>query len=129
MYLGEATEHLVVSKFLAEGREVYLPVVDDHGIDILVKSKSGAPDNYQEIQVKSKEADGLFAAMKCPNPRPNYWFVFYVKSLDKFWVINSEDFQIIASRNGEDCKHPGLYTLNVTSKNAPAPVSDFSMIP
>lgn len=132
MYLGESTEHLVVSKLLDEGREVYLPVVDDHGIDILVKSKEGAPDDYQEIQVKAEDKikhRGLFAALNCPTPRRNYWFVFYVKSLDKLWVINSVALVKIASQN-QSGKNVGKYSINVvTNKKAPAPVGNFNMIP
>lgn len=128
MYFGEATEHLVVSKLLNEDREVYRPVVDDHGIDILVKSKAGASDDYQEIQVKSKASKGLFAGIKCPKPRRNYWFIFYVKARNEFWLINSVNFVKIASQNKKGL-HAGTYSITITSKKAPAPVPNFNAIP
>lgn len=105
MLLGKSTEQLVISALLDDEREVYVPVVDDHGVDILVRSKSEDTNfQYQEIQVKSLSKGGLFAAITCPRPAPNYWFVFYVKDIDTMWLINSEDFVKIAS-------------LNVTGKN------------
>ena len=52
----------------------------------------------------------------------------YVKSLDKLWVINSVTLVKIASQN-QSGKNVGKYSINVTSKNAPAPVNNFNMIP
>jgi len=138
MYLGAATENHIVSMLLKEEREVYLPVVDDHGVDILVMTRnSGVNKNnnrYQEIQVKSKTYDGLFAAVKCPNPQPNYWFIFYVRQHDTICLINSMDFVKIASQNKKG-KNIGLYSLSLATNNGIRKamqqyiVSDFSRIP
>lgn len=38
MNLGRASEYLVTSMLLNEFREVYLPAVDDHGVDLLVRT-------------------------------------------------------------------------------------------
>ena len=40
MCLGESTEQFVVSKLLDEDRNVYRPVVDDHGHSCQVKAGS-----------------------------------------------------------------------------------------
>ena len=94
---------------LAENRELYLPAVDDHGVDMIVrtlnydKTLPGTdPRHYefQEIQIKSVSKGGLFAAMKC-SARPNYWFVFYIRDIDRMWMVNSEDLMEIASINGK----------------------------
>ena len=135
MYFGASVEHLVVSKLLEEEREVFLPVVDDHGVDILVKSKPGAPDAWQELQVKSLHEGGLFAAINCPNPRANYWFVFYVKQHDTVWLVNSLDFVRLASQNRPDCKNANKYSLSLaTTKNLRQAmkqyiITDFSKLP
>lgn len=122
MYLGQSTEQKILSMLLAEEREVYLPTVDDHGVDALVLTRStspNAPRIYQELQIKSLSEGGLFAAIPCPNPRPNYWFVFYVKQHDTIWLINSMDFVKIASCvTKPGSKNLGKYSLSLaTSKS------------
>ena len=143
MMFGCSTEYLVISKFLGEGREVYVPPVDDHGIDLIVVSKPTGIDSavlitYQEIQVKSRTEDGLFAAIPCPNPRAHYWFIFYIRDLDTFWLINSEDFVRLASKLLKG-KHVGKYSLKLASKTKTGLkiqskykeyiVTDFSKVP
>ena len=135
MYFGASVELLVVSKLLDEQREVYLPVVDDHGVDILVKSKDGAQAAWQELQVKSLHEGGLFAAISCPNPRPNYWFLFYVKAHSTMWHVNSTDFVRLASQNRPDCKNANKYSLSLSTKKGLRPamkkfvITDFSKLP
>ena len=143
MMFGRSTKCLVIFKFLGEGREVYVPPVDDHGIDLIVVSKPTSIDSaalitYQEIQVKSRTEDGLFAAIPCPNPRAHYWFIFYIRDLDTFWLINSEDFVRLASKNLKG-KHVGKYSLHLASKTKTGLkiqskykeyiVTDFSKVP
>lgn len=89
---------------------------------------------FQEIQVKSLREGGLFAAFNF-DPRPNYWFVFYVKQHDTLWLINSCDLAKISSRNREDCKNAGKWSVSLaTAKSlsdskAKYIVTDFTKIP
>lgn len=116
LYLGESVERRVQSMLLSEGREVYVPLVDDHGVDMIVLSRpDDAPVRLCEIQVKSVSQGGLFAAIECPDPRPEYWFVFYVKEHDTFWLINSEDFVQLASHNKQQCKNAGKYSISLAT--------------
>ena len=141
--LGKATEWLVSSMLLAENRELYLPAVDDHGVDLIVRTlnhNSGAattaPEHYefQEIQVKSLSTGGLFAAIKCDAPRANYWFVFYIKDIDRMWLVNSFDFCSLASRN-EKGQNIGKYSFDLKPttrtplKQDQFLVTDFSKLP
>lgn len=120
--LGESTEMLIISRLLDEGREVWLPTVDDHGVDLLVKTRNvrqgdrTKAENYdfQEIQIKSVKEGGLFAAMRI-NPRPNYWFVFYIKNIDKMWLINSVD--LVNSKRRYPQLKPGNPRYLATSQN------------
>lgn len=127
---------------LAENREVYLPAVDDHGVDLIVRSNDAGYGNdgfslgrYQEIQVKSLREGGLFAAITCDNPRPEYWFVFHVVQHNAFWLINSMDFVKLASRNSSTCKNTGKYSISLaTAKGirqamAQFVVTNFSKLP
>lgn len=133
MLLGQSVEYKIASMLLGEGREIYLPVVDDHGVDMLVAQSQSKTPSYQELQIKSVSKGGLFAAITCNNPRPNYWFVFYVKSIDKIWLINSTVFVQIASQNkqGKNC---GKYSLSLATKGGKIRhheyvVKDFSKLP
>lgn len=135
MILGKASEHLVASKLLDEEREIYLPLVDDHGVDLIVRTiQPNNSDQFQEVQIKSLSTGGLFAAITCNNPKPNYWFVFYVKDIDTMWLINSIDFVQLASPNRKG-KNIGKYSLSVAGKKGPSVkcanyiVTDFSTLP
>ena len=119
-FFGRSTEYRVSSMLLDEHRELYLPAVDDHGVDMIVRTRAACagdgtrPEHYefQEIQVKSASSGGLFAAIRCDNPRPNYWFVFFIKDIDSLWLVNSLDFVRIASQNVKG-KNIGKYTLDL----------------
>ena len=140
--LGKSTEMLVSSMLLAENRELYLPAVDDHGVDMIVRTMKydktlpeTAPRHYefQEIQIKSVSKGGLFAAMKCI-PRPNYWFVFYIRDIDRMWLVNSEDLIRIASINSKGVNIGKLsFDLKPTSrtpiKQANYLITEFSKLP
>jgi len=137
MYLGLSTEHKILSMLLAEGRDVYLPAVDDHGVDALVLSRDAGPGGgriYQELQIKSLTEGGLFAAISCPNPRPNYWFVFYVKRHGTLWLMNSMDFVKEATQNGKG-NNIGKYSIALATKKSISKlraqyiVTNFSKLP
>lgn len=135
MYLGNATEHAVMALLLRSMREVYAPLVDDSGVDLIVRSKDGTSDDFQEIQVKSLSSGGLFAAISCPNPRANYWYVFHVADIDKMWLINSLDFVKLASQNQKG-KNMGKYSIDLCRKTPalraltePFVITDFSKLP
>ncbi len=152
LFLGKSTESLVLSLLLKENREAYLPAVDDHGVDLIVRTRtcaasSDAPSGaapaapayefgsagerdaclaaeFQEIQVKSLSSGGLFAAMDIRNPRPNYWFVFYLCDTGTFWLINSMDVVRLASRNLDQAKNAGKYSLQLAYRSKPRPCFD-----
>ena len=136
MCLGKATENLVTAKLLNSLREVYTPIVDDHGVDIIVPSLSG--NIYHEIQVKSIATGGLFAAFNCPNPKPNYWFVFYIWDIDTMWLINSMDLtdpKLKLSLQNIKGKNIGKYSISLANKKGPVAkcaqyiITDFSKLP
>lgn len=123
LLLGKSTEMMIASRLLAENREVYLPCVDDHGVDIIVRTKDfdkSLPDSdprsyeFQEIQVKSVSRGGIFV-FSC-TPRPNYWFVFYNQSSGLTWLIPSEELPTICSIN-KTGKNIGKYSLDLKATN------------
>lgn len=132
-FLGRSTEYRVGAMLLDEQRELYFPAVDDHGVDLIVRTRAGcvgdgtAPEHYefQEIQVKSASSGGLFV-FTC-SPRPNYWFVFFVKDTGRMWLINSMDIPSLASVNVSG-KNIGKYTLNLcATRKTPVKLPQYSI--
>ena len=46
---GKRMEYSLVRKMLMEGLDVYLPLVDDHGVDAVIKKEDGT---FIEVQIK-----------------------------------------------------------------------------
>lgn len=124
---GKAIEYKVASEMTREGFEVYLPLADDHGVDLIARTPNG---NIVEVQVKARTnvvKGGLFAAIN-HFPRNNYYFVFYLERYDKMWILSSADFISNASPNRVG-GNSGKYSLNVLKKAcAPFCVSDYNSI-
>ena len=82
---GKRIEYNLIGKMLMEGLDVYVPLVDDHGVDCVIKKEDGS---FIEVQIKARSnevTDGdaaLFAAI-VHERRPNFYFVFYSESHDK----------------------------------------------
>jgi len=91
---GKRMEHWIIGKMLKEGLDVYVPLVDDFGIDAVVRRSDGS---FAEVQIKARSNDivdgnaALFAAIQ-HTPRKNYFFVFYSERLDMTWILSSEEF-------------------------------------
>ena len=101
---GKRIEHFLIGQMLKEGLDVYLPVVDDKGIDAVVRRPDGS---YVEVQIKARsktvrEGDAaLFAAIEHEH-RPNYWFVFYSERIGEngtMWIMTSKEFIEESSQN------------------------------
>jgi hypothetical protein len=98
---------------LKEGLDVYVPLVDDHAVDAIVKRHDGSTALIQ-IKARSKEViDGdaaLFAAIPHDEVRLNYWFVFYSERMDMLWIMTSEEFDREAVKN-KTGKNIGLRSI------------------
>jgi hypothetical protein len=85
---------------LKEGLDVYVPLVDDRGVDAIVRRRDGS---FVEVQIKACSKNNTdaaqFSAIFHPEPRKNYWFVFYSERLDKIWLMTSQEFLQHASQN------------------------------
>lgn len=87
---------------LKEGLDVYVPLVDDFGIDAVIRKMD---NTFIEVQIKARSSDvvpgdaALFAAIDHPKVRPNYYFVFYAERLDAVWIMSSEEFIRMAVTN------------------------------
>jgi hypothetical protein len=98
---GKRIEYWIIGRMLKEGLDVYVPLVDDHAVDAIVRRSDGS---IALIQIKARSADvipgdgALFAAI--PHEfREDYWFVFYAERLDLMWIMTSEEFITEADQN------------------------------
>ncbi len=103
---GKRMEYNLVGKMLMEGLDCYLPLVDDHGVDCVIKRPDGT---FIEIQIKARSkdvADGdaaLFSAIY-HEYKPNYYFVFYAERLDTMWIMSSQEFldECVTNKSGKN---------------------------
>jgi len=99
---GRRMEYWIIGRMLKEGLDVYVPLVDDFGIDAVIRKRD---NEFIEVQIKArsrnvKEGDAaLFAAIDHPRARSNYYFVFYSERLDCTWVMSSAQLISEAAQN------------------------------
>ena len=103
---GKRMEYNMIGRMLMEGLDVYLPLVDDHGVDCIIKKENGT---FIEIQIKARSKEvtegdaALFAAIthEC---KENFYFVFYSERLDMMWIMSSEEFinECVTNKNGKN---------------------------
>jgi hypothetical protein len=76
---GRRIEYWIIGRMLKEGLDVYVPLVDDFGIDAVIRKKD---NQFIEVQIKARSATvapgdaALFAAIVHEQIRENYYFVF-----------------------------------------------------
>lgn len=103
---GKRMEYNLVGKMLMEGLDVYLPLVDDHGVDCVIKREDGT---FIEVQIKARSrevTDGdaaLFAAIT-HELTDNFFFVFYSERLETMWILSSEEFlqECVTNKSGKN---------------------------
>lgn len=114
---GKRMEFSLIADMLKEGLDIYRPMVDDKGIDCILRRPDGT---FAEIQIKARSKKigpknaATFAGIKC-TPQRNYWFVFHAALLGEnglMWIMNSLELDKYASRNisGDNI---GSYTIHL----------------
>ena len=110
---GKRIEYWIIGRMLKEGLDVYIPLVDDHAVDAIIKRHDGSTALIQ-IKARSKEViagdAALFAAIRHEEVRLNYWFVFYSERMDMLWIMTSEEFAREAVKN-KTGKNIGLRSI------------------
>ncbi len=117
---GKRQEYTAIAELLRRQFDVYMTLVDDQGIDCVVRREHDGTLDYLDIQIKARSRDckpydaGRFAAMSIPKPRKNMWFIFYSERLNKYWVINSIELTRsgLASQNKKG-KNAGKWHINM----------------
>lgn len=117
---GERYEYRAISELLEHGYDVYKTLVDDQGIDCIIRKVIGPLPKYVDLQIKARSKNAkdpaTFSAMDIINPRPNYAFMFYSERLDEFWIIPSIDLVSGLAYQNKNGKNKGRYRLDLSSK-------------
>jgi hypothetical protein len=120
---GKRQEYVVIAELLRRGFDVYQTLVDDQGIDCIIRQDGQGKLRYIDIQIKARSKNcnprnaGRFAAMEIISPRPNYYFIFYSERADTYWVIPSLELISLASQN-KSGQNRGKYTINFCNLRA-----------
>lgn len=120
---GKRMEYNLIGKMLMEKLDVYIPLVDDHGVDCVIKKEDGT---FVEVQIKARSndvADGdaaLFAAITHEQTK-DFYFVFYSERLDDgtMWILSSEEFlaECVTNKTGKNAgKHSIWFNGNRKDK-------------
>lgn len=123
---GKRQEYVVVAELLKRGLDVYMTLVDDQGIDCIIRIDE---HTYIDVQIKARSKTALqwnfFAAMKI-QPKENYYFIFYLETNNTFWVIPSLDVVrlSITNKNG---KHSGKHSITLPKSEITPKGLNFSM--
>jgi hypothetical protein len=109
---GRRMEYWLIGQMLKENLDVYVPLVDDFGIDAVVRK---GDDEFIEVQIKARsknvaEGDAALFAAIVHEPRKNYYFVFYSERLDLKWIMSSEQF-ITESHQNKTGKNAGKRSI------------------
>ena len=117
---GKRIEYWVIGLMLREGMDVYVPLVDDHAVDAIVRRGEGT---IALIQIKGRSSNvklgdaALFAAIT-HEERPDYWFVFYSERINTMWLMTSEEFikESVQNKSGKNVGRRSIW-FNGTKKD------------
>lgn len=117
---GKRIESWIVGRMLKEGMDVYVPLVDDHAVDAIVRRRDGS---IALVQIKARSRDviegdaALFAAIE-HEPRQDYWFVFYSERMELTWLLSSKEFiaEAVQNKSGKNKGKRSLW-FNGTRRN------------
>ena len=123
LQLGKIAEYMAQTEFLSYGYECYDTVVDDRGIDFLVR-KNG---NVFEVQVKAVRNGNytFIAKSKMPNPLTDGRLVCYMNftdgSMPEVYVIPSTAWSVpnavLVYKANELAESKPEYGINYSKKN------------
>lgn len=113
---GKRQEYVVIAELLRRGFDVYQTLVDDQGIDCIIRLEQGDQVQYLDIQIKARsrqaEQPGHFGPLNIPKPRKAYCFIFFSEPANTYWVMSSVDLVAVARQN-KSGKNAGRYALDL----------------
>jgi hypothetical protein len=121
---GEITELKVLGILLNEldneNYDIYRPIMDIKGIDLIIRKLINKKSYYLELQIKSRSSEAKypyrFAGLKVEE-RDNYYFIFYTEKNkeEKMWLVPSTEINFFGFQNTNG-KNKGKYTIDDCQK-------------
>ena len=109
---GKRQEYSVISELLKRGFDVYMTLVDDQGIDCVIRINN---KRYLDIQIKARSKGvknwNLFPQLYFES-RDNFYFIFYTEKDNNFWIIPSEDIKNLGNKM-KSGKNIGTISLRI----------------
>lgn len=92
IFKGKSSEYFVYSRLMEAGFDIYPAIVDDKGIDCIIRLDE---NKYLDIQIKSSSKDANqprnFAYISTFEPRENYFFIFQPGKENDLWILPSSE--------------------------------------
>ena len=117
---GKRIEYWIAGLLLQDGFDVFLPLVDDDGIDAILRGPDG---RKLDIQIKARSRDVAFGSAALFSTgqshaefREDFFFVFYSERLDAVWLMSSNDYILncVTQKSG---KHEGKRQIWLNGKS------------
>jgi hypothetical protein len=109
---GRRQEFIAAAEFLKCGFDVYMTLVDDQGIDCIVRLDQ---HRYVDIQIEARSRDAKnwnrFARLSF-EPRANLFFILMIERTARYRIIPSTHLADLGRRN-KTGKNKGCVTVNV----------------
>jgi len=126
---GRRQEFVAIAELLKRGYQVFQTLVDDEGIDCVVRRVVDGKPVYIDLQIKARSTKtkpknaGYFPTLRIPAPRPNYFFMFHSAHVESYWLIPSEDLTNGKASRHKTGKSAGAFALRLTNptKHGPKP--------
>jgi hypothetical protein len=118
---GKRIEFWVIGLLLKDGFDVYVPLVDDDGIDAILRGDQG---RKLDIQIKARSSSVKFGSSALftlgqshPLMRQDFFFIFYSERLTEMWVMSSADFlgHCVTTKSGKNTGNRSIW-MNGKSK-------------
>jgi len=114
---GKRQEYVVVAELLRHNFDVYMTLVDDQGIDCVIRLDHS---RYLDIQIKARSKTAqqwnFFAAITI-EPQDNYFFIFYLEANDTLWIMPSQDVVKLAIQN-KSGENEGKFSLTLPKSDS-----------
>lgn len=118
---GKRMEYAAIAELLRRGFDAYVPLVDDQGIDLVIRGARGGKPVYADVQLKARseaaKQPATFSAMNVQNPRPNYFYIFWSEAAKTSWIFPTEDLVREATQNKSGANQ-GRYSLVLCNVHA-----------
>lgn len=125
---GRRQEFVAIAELLKRGYQVFQTLVDDEGIDCVVRKMIGGKPVYIDLQIKARSEQtkpknaGYFPILKIPKPRPNYFFMFHSAHVDSYWLIPSQDMVEGKASSHKSGRNKGAFSVRLTNVTRAGPL-------